>query len=119
MESPRVSKPTVTQEEQSQVEAQVSKLYQVFYSVTPKCQSVMLEVQRDNHMKYLTKGLRNLGSKFAVLDANRPWLCYWIIHSIALLGESVEAEVENDAIDFLNRCQDPNGGYGGGPGQAS
>ncbi|KAF2308552.1 hypothetical protein GH714_010537 [Hevea brasiliensis] len=34
-----------------------------------------------------------------------------------LLGESIDYELENNAIDFLKRCQDPNGGYGGGPGQ--
>lgn len=36
---------------------------------------------------------------------SRPWLCYWILHSIALLGESVDGELENNAIDFLGRCQ--------------
>ncbi|KAK4477391.1 hypothetical protein RD792_016612 [Penstemon davidsonii] len=48
---------------------------------------------------------------------SRPWLCYWIIHSIALLGDCLDDKLENDVVDFLERCQDPNGGYGGGPGQ--
>lgn len=39
-----------------------------------------------------------------ILDS-RPWLCYWILHSIALLGESVDDELEKNAIDFLGRCQ--------------
>ncbi|KAG8384822.1 hypothetical protein BUALT_Bualt04G0158300 [Buddleja alternifolia] len=54
---------------------------------------------------------------FCLLILSRPWLCYWIIHSIALLGDCVDDKLENGAIDFLRRCQDPNGGYGGGPGQ--
>ncbi|KAA8548094.1 hypothetical protein F0562_004645 [Nyssa sinensis] len=68
-------------------------------------------------MEYLTKGLKQLGPSFSCLDANRPWLCYWILHSITLLGELVDFELETNAIDFLSRCQDSGGGYGGGPGQ--
>ena len=36
---------------------------------------------------------------------SRPWLCYWILHSISLLGDYVEHEVEDNVIDFLSRCQ--------------
>ncbi|XP_057983831.1 protein farnesyltransferase subunit beta isoform X2 [Malania oleifera] len=110
-------RPTVTQHEQWMVEAHVFQIYDAFAGLPRNPQSVMLELQRDKHIEFLTKALRQLGPSFCVLDANRPWLCYWILHSIALLGESVDAELENNAIDFLSRCQDPNGGYGGGPGQ--
>ncbi|KHN47170.1 Protein farnesyltransferase subunit beta [Glycine soja] len=99
------------------VESQVFQIYQLFATIPRNAQTLMLELQRDNHMQYVSKGLRHLSSAFSVLDANRPWLCYWIFHSIALLGESVDDELEDNAIDFLNRCQDPNGGYAGGPGQ--
>ncbi|KAK7381394.1 hypothetical protein VNO78_34048 [Psophocarpus tetragonolobus] len=109
--------PTVTQRDQWMVESQVFQIYQLFATIPRNAQTLMLELQRDNHMQYLSKGLRHLGPAFSVLDANRPWLCYWIFHSIALLGESVDDELEDNAIDFLNRCQDPNGGYAGGPGQ--
>ncbi|CAK8533620.1 unnamed protein product [Lathyrus sativus] len=109
--------PTVSQRDQWIVESQVFHIYQLFANIPPNAQSVMLELQRDKHIEYLSKGLRHLGSTFSVLDANRPWLCYWIIHSIALLGESIDDGLEDNTVDFLNRCQDPNGGYAGGPGQ--
>lgn len=99
------------------VESKVFEIYNLFSSLPPNAQIVMLEVKRDEHIEYLTKGLRQLGPAFVVLDANRPWICYWILHSIALLGESVDDELEENAIEFLNRCQHPDGGYGGGPGQ--
>uniref|UniRef100_A0A4W3I1Z1 Protein farnesyltransferase subunit beta n=1 Tax=Callorhinchus milii TaxID=7868 RepID=A0A4W3I1Z1_CALMI len=51
------------------------------------------------------------------LDASRPWLCYWILHSLELLGEPLDQCVESDICQFLARCQSPNGGFGGGPGQ--
>ncbi|PIA40511.1 hypothetical protein AQUCO_02500312v1 [Aquilegia coerulea] len=111
------SNPTVTQHEQWMVESKVSEIYQLFTSLPHHAQALMLELQRDQHMEYLTKGLNQLGPSFGVLDANRPWLCYWILHSIALLGECIDCEREDDAVDFLSRCQDQDGGYGGGPGQ--
>ncbi|KAK1440866.1 hypothetical protein QVD17_06698 [Tagetes erecta] len=110
-------KPTITQEEQWTLEAQVNHLYRLFDSIPPNSQSAMLELHRDSIMEYLVKGLRHLSSSFSVLDANRPWICYWIFHSIALLGESADFDLEHNAIDFLSRCQDHQGGYGGGPGQ--
>ncbi|XP_010243000.1 PREDICTED: protein farnesyltransferase subunit beta isoform X2 [Nelumbo nucifera] len=114
---PISSIPTVTQREQWTVEEMVSEIYQLFSSVPHHAQTIMLELRRDQHIEFLTRGLRQLGPSFRVLDANRPWLCYWILHSIALLGESIFSDLENNSIDFLNRCQDPDGGYGGGPGQ--
>ncbi|KAL4590255.1 hypothetical protein LXL04_003181 [Taraxacum kok-saghyz] len=56
-------------------------------------------------------------SKTALLLFSRPWICYWILHSLAVLGESVDENLENNAIAFISRCQDQHGGYGGGPGQ--
>ncbi|XP_047150021.1 protein farnesyltransferase subunit beta isoform X2 [Vigna umbellata] len=109
--------PTVTQRDQWMVESQVFQIYHLFATIPPNAQTLMLELQRDNHVQFLSKGLRHLSSAFSVLDSNRPWLCYWIFHSIALLGESVEDELEDNTIEFLNRCQDPDGGYAGGPGQ--
>ncbi|XP_015879174.1 protein farnesyltransferase subunit beta [Ziziphus jujuba] len=108
---------TVSQREQLMVESKVFQIYTMFADLPRNAQSLMLELQRDNHSEYLNRGLRQLGPAFCVLDANRPWLCYWTLHSLALLGESVDAELESSTIDFLSRCQDSSGGYGGGPGQ--
>ncbi|MBA0712428.1 hypothetical protein Golax_011532, partial [Gossypium laxum] len=110
---------TVTQRDQILVEQQVFDIFKTFYNLPRSSQSFMLELQREKHVEYLTKGLTGLGPSFCVLDANRPWICYWILHSIALLDEFVDPELEDNTIDFLSRCQGPNGGYAGGPGQAS
>ncbi|XP_030553571.2 protein farnesyltransferase subunit beta [Rhodamnia argentea] len=111
------SRVTVTQREQSMVEREVGRIYSLFAQLPPAALSFSMEIQRDSHIEYLTNGLRRLAPSFGALDASRPWLCYWIIHSLALLGEPVDAELEDNVIDFLRRCQDPSGGYGGGPGQ--
>ena len=56
---------------------------------------------------------RHLADCFECLDASRPWLCYWILHSFSLLHSPVSRDVANDVIDFLSRCQSPQGGFGG------
>ncbi|XP_038903092.1 protein farnesyltransferase subunit beta [Benincasa hispida] len=117
MEAPVPEELTVTQQNQRMVEYEVARIYEFFLRAPCSAQEFILELHRENHIEYLTNGLNHLGPSFRVLDANRPWICYWILHSIALLGDSVDVELEDRAIDFLNRCQDPDGGYGGGPGQ--
>ncbi|EMS61097.1 Protein farnesyltransferase subunit beta [Triticum urartu] len=99
------------------VEARVADIYRVLFDAAPNAKSVMLELWRDQHVEYLMKGLRHLAPSFHVLDANRPWLCYWMVHGLALLDETLDDDLENDIVDFLSRCQDKHGGYGGGPGQ--
>lgn len=51
------------------------------------------------------------------LDSSRPWLCYWNLHSLQILGIRLEDEEYEKIVGFLERCQSPRGGYGGGPGQ--
>ncbi|PIO36468.1 hypothetical protein AB205_0168840 [Aquarana catesbeiana] len=51
------------------------------------------------------------------LDASRPWLCYWIVHSLMLLDEPIPESVASSVCQFLGQCQGPNGGFAGGPSQ--
>ena len=74
-------------------------------------------LQREEHVAYLLKSLRRLSAGFVVLDASRCWLCYWITHALALLGEALPADVADDVVAFLALCQRADGGFGGGPGQ--
>ncbi|XP_015910439.1 protein farnesyltransferase subunit beta [Parasteatoda tepidariorum] len=106
---------TVTSSEQIEVEESVEKCIQAFKNVVemnPK--GPFLE--RDAHLRFLKQGL-TVPSGMEVLDASRPWLCYWILHSIELLGEPIPSDIKSHIIEFLRACQHPNGGFGGGPGQ--
>lgn len=77
-----------------------------------------LNLQRDRHARYAAAGAGRLPSGFASLDASRPWICYWVLHSLALLGAPLpEGITKDDVIAFLGACQAEGGGYGGGPGQ--
>ncbi len=68
---------------------------------------------KEKHLSYLTHGIRHLSSSFECLDSSRPWLCYWIVHSMTLLGRDVTGELSRDVVEFLKKCQSPCGGFGG------
>ena len=66
-----------------------------------------LTLQRRQHVDYLLHGLETLSAGHASLDASRPWLCYWILHSLAILNALPDEETLNRAAAFLARCQVP------------
>lgn len=105
---------TFSQEEQLRCERKVKKLLDLD---SENDQNIKL--YRYAHEGYLIKGFSRLSSSFQSLDASQPWLCYWILHSLDLLGVLLKyPHIIEQVPDFLNRCQDSNaGGFGGGPGQ--
>lgn len=105
---------TETSREQMKVERSVQEALSVYRQFHSSPQAFLL---REQHYQYLKKGLRHLSDSYECLDASRPWLCYWILHSLELLEESVPASVASDVCQFLARCQSPMGGFAGGPGQ--
>ncbi|XP_058068639.1 protein farnesyltransferase subunit beta isoform X2 [Magnolia sinica] len=98
---------SITQQEQIRVEQKVFEIFNLLNNVPSHSRSSMMDLWRDKHVEFLFKGLGRLSPSYYVLDANRPWICYWILHSIALLGESIDFEAENNIADFLHRCQMP------------
>jgi protein farnesyltransferase subunit beta len=48
------------------------------------------ELFRDKHLQYLIKALDSPLSKyFVALDGSKPWILYWIFHSLSLLNYSI------------------------------
>lgn len=74
-------------------------------------------LNRRKTVGFLRRGLRELSEGYECLDASRPWLVYWIVHSIELLGEELTEDDKSNLVNFLALCQDPEGGFAGGPGQ--
>uniref|UniRef100_A0A8C5SAN4 Farnesyltransferase, CAAX box, subunit beta n=1 Tax=Laticauda laticaudata TaxID=8630 RepID=A0A8C5SAN4_LATLA len=105
---------TLTSAEQTKVEDIVQEVFDVYKRNHHDTQYVL---QQEKHFHYLKRGLRQLTDAYECLDASRPWLCYWILHSLELLGEPIPDSVASDVCQFLSHCQSPNGGFGGGPGQ--
>lgn len=105
---------TVTSVEQKKVERSIEEVINVYKQIHSLPEPTLL---REQHYQYLKKGLRHLSDAYECLDASRPWLCFWILHSLELLEEPIPANIASDVCQFLSRCQSPSGGFAGGPGQ--
>ncbi|GJN92515.1 hypothetical protein Rhopal_005545-T1 [Rhodotorula paludigena] len=78
------------------------------------------QLHRDTHTAFLTRLLKApLPRQYTGLDASRPWLLYWSIHSLALFDGDLDAQAKRRVVETLKHCQNPDGGFGGGPGQLS
>ncbi|KAL7643942.1 UNVERIFIED_CONTAM: hypothetical protein RMT77_005953 [Armadillidium vulgare] len=109
---------TATSKEQIKVEKNVSYFYDYVKS-NPAMELSSIKLNREKHISYLRKSLKHLPSSNSVLDASRPWLLYWSLHALELLNYTVVGEEASEIVEFLKKCQNPDGGYGGGPSQYS
>ncbi|GAA5975372.1 hypothetical protein JCM5350_006456 [Sporobolomyces pararoseus] len=77
-------------------------------------------LQTSSHANFLTRLLKNpLPMQFTGLDASRPWLLYWTVHSLALFEGELDSIAKGRIVETLKQFQNPDGGFGGGPGQLS
>jgi protein farnesyltransferase subunit beta len=61
---------------------------------------------RLKHARYCRMGLESLPQGMSSLDASRPWLCYWMVHSLELLSAPIDEVIAARLVDFLGtRCQ--------------
>ncbi|GLI65989.1 hypothetical protein VaNZ11_009681 [Volvox africanus] len=108
--------PTTTSKAQNGLEKKILPFYQELEPVDAEELHDFLELQRENHIAYIQGGLGQLAAGFAVLDASRSWIVYWLVHSLALLDAPLPDDVTvDDLMSFLGACQHPEGGFGGGP----
>ncbi|OBZ83092.1 Protein farnesyltransferase subunit beta [Choanephora cucurbitarum] len=107
--------PTDTSIDQKRTEDSVLEKFVPYAPNNIRKRSVdSIELNRKKHIAYLLKGLQGLGRWAAVLDASKPWLMYWILHSLDLLDYTLDDTMKQRAIQTLKRWQLPSGGFGGG-----
>lgn len=76
-------------------------------------QSSRARLLRSEHIRYCRKLLTRLSSSFESLSASRPWLFYWPLHSLDLLGVDMQEYAARSA-ESLSRLQADTGGFRGG-----
>ena len=50
------------------------------------------------HQKFLASTLFRLPSPYVALDASRPWLVYWTVHSLDILGIGLDDELRARSV---------------------
>ena len=76
-----------------------------------------IRLLRQRHVDYLITAItRALPSGFVVLDASKPWICYWILHALNIL-DALPTHLHDRIISTLNATQNLSGGFGGCNGQ--
>lgn len=72
------------------------------------------KLKKSLHIKALKHWLKALPSNYACLDASRPWLIYWILHSLWILNDMPDTETLSYCVKAIKKFQHEEGGYGGG-----
>ncbi len=104
--------PIATLAERAAVAATIGRLYEAHGDAPPPALNARL------HSAYLRRHLEApLPPAFVALDASTPWLVYWVVHGLDLLGDAVGDADAARLLAALAACQHPAGGFGGGPGQ--
>ncbi|KAL9603328.1 MAG: hypothetical protein Q9179_002241 [Wetmoreana sp. 5 TL-2023] len=73
---------------------------------------------REKHIRFLHRCLGTLPAAFVGQDAARPWIVYWVLTALSLLGEDI-VQYRERVIQTLSPMQNAGGGFGGGHGQLS
>lgn len=109
---------THTSEEQRKTEDSCYMLIERWRSFGHDSTDAVL-LRKIDHFYYVLSGLSKLPRGYVSLDASRPWIVFWTIHSMELLGTLKELPVHivERCVKWLARCQHPTGGFGGGPQQ--
>lgn len=63
----------------------------------------LARLKRDLHIEYLEDSLGDYSSAYLAYDASRPWLVYWALLGLSLLGEDVTSYRDRSAISILLR----------------
>ncbi|CAJ2505292.1 Uu.00g126860.m01.CDS01 [Anthostomella pinea] len=75
-------------------------------------------LNRERHIRFLRKSLGTLPAPYVAADASRPWIFYWCLNGMVLLGADVSSYRE-DLTETARSMQNETGGFGGGFGQRS
>ena len=73
-------------------------------------------LNHEDHVGFLSDNIQN--AKYTAYDALRPWIIYWSLTGLSVLGEDL-TQWRDRVLETCTPMQNPSGGFGGGHGQTS
>ncbi|KAJ1733083.1 CAAX farnesyltransferase (FTase) subunit beta [Coemansia biformis] len=110
---------TETSRKQVDVEDTIGRIYQRFVDPGTAAQGGVIDdsryrLMRGKHEQFVRDALHGLSSEFAVLDASQPWLAFWCLNSLDMMGSEIGPQLRRRALDTVRRFQVASGGFAGG-----
>lgn len=93
---------TKTSASQNQVEKKVGELFELYCSKAA-CDPEAPVLYKKSHLAYIKKHMFALPENYECLDSSRPWLCYWLCQSLALLNCELSLVEKSDVVSFLSK----------------
>ncbi len=103
---------TKTTEDQKETEDAIAKIYDDILE-----SGNLPHLMKIKHARFLQAGLSQLPPMFKALDASQPWILYWCLNSLNLLGIDPPQDVKKQIVSKVLALQHKAGGIGGGLGQ--
>lgn len=94
---PSNSHPSDTLEEQAETEQLISQLLHTIAPVAGDGETLTggSVLRKPEHTGYFTQLLFRLPPGFVALDASKPWLMYWTLHSFDVMGVALDQGTKN------------------------
>ncbi|KAM6499858.1 Terpenoid cyclases/protein prenyltransferase alpha-alpha toroid [Amanita muscaria] len=106
--------PTLTSLAQAETEAVLQEHIPISSNAPPPT------LEKRAHMQFLVRNLiQGFPGRYTSQDASQPWLLFWTLQSFSTLQVGLDPGNKQRAIEKILSWQHPDGGFGGGPGQAA
>ncbi|KDQ25112.1 hypothetical protein PLEOSDRAFT_1094526 [Pleurotus ostreatus PC15] len=110
--------PTSTSRLQAETEAVL--LDHIPTQVQAETAQLPAKLNKSAHVQFLARNfIQGFPAKYTSQDASQPWLMFWTLQSFSVLQVGLDPGNKQRAIDTILTWQHPDGGFGGGPGQAA
>ncbi|KAJ2681228.1 CAAX farnesyltransferase (FTase) subunit beta, partial [Coemansia sp. RSA 1285] len=97
---------TETSEAQKEVEDRIGRVYMRL--VDPQTLPLGGEIDdtrhrllRAKHEQFINDSIHGLSSVFTVLDSSRPWIPFWCLNSLDVMGSDIDDRLRRHTTDTL------------------
>ncbi|KAF4596905.1 Protein farnesyltransferase subunit beta [Pleurotus pulmonarius] len=110
--------PTATSRLQAETEAVL--LDHIPTQASAETTQAPAKLHKSAHIQFLARNfIQGFPAKYTSQDASQPWLMFWTLQGFSVLQVGLDPGNKQRAIDTILTWQHPDGGFGGGPGQAA